>query len=289
MFLAERVGFEPTERFPVHSISSAANSTTLAPLQHCRFPIAHRRLVPVNELRFIEKGQSEITNWQSAMFWRRGWDLNPRWSFPHSGFRDRCTKPLCDLSAIKAKGKSKKGKNKNKCPCSCWLARLALPRSAFPFTFLLLPSNFKELLHQLAALRFQNASDHFDAMIQLIGVADMKVRFDCSGLFVRRAINQKRDPRLDQCARAHGARLDCRIDGGVCQPVIAKLPGRFAQGHDLGVRRRITIGARAISRHGQQFIAVDDASSDGNFSGSPGLARGSQRLAHPMLVRREWA
>src|SRR2546422_8210915 len=31
--MAERVGFEPTERFPVHSISSAANSTTLAPLQ----------------------------------------------------------------------------------------------------------------------------------------------------------------------------------------------------------------------------------------------------------------
>jgi hypothetical protein len=30
--MAERVGFEPTERFPVHSISSAANSTTLAPL-----------------------------------------------------------------------------------------------------------------------------------------------------------------------------------------------------------------------------------------------------------------
>ncbi|MDX6497261.1 MAG: hypothetical protein QOG23_521 [Blastocatellia bacterium] len=30
--MAERVGFEPTERFPAHSISSAANSTTLAPL-----------------------------------------------------------------------------------------------------------------------------------------------------------------------------------------------------------------------------------------------------------------
>ena len=38
-FLAERVGFEPTERFPVHSISSAASSTTPAPLQHCRLPI----------------------------------------------------------------------------------------------------------------------------------------------------------------------------------------------------------------------------------------------------------
>src|SRR6185369_11788918 len=31
--MAERVGFEPTERFPVHSISSAASSTTPAPLQ----------------------------------------------------------------------------------------------------------------------------------------------------------------------------------------------------------------------------------------------------------------
>src|SRR5438105_198966 len=34
--MAERVGFEPTERFPVHSISSAANSTTLAPLRKAR-------------------------------------------------------------------------------------------------------------------------------------------------------------------------------------------------------------------------------------------------------------
>src|SRR5881394_161611 len=34
--MAERVGFEPTERFPAHSISSAANSTTLAPLRKAR-------------------------------------------------------------------------------------------------------------------------------------------------------------------------------------------------------------------------------------------------------------
>jgi hypothetical protein len=34
--MAERVGFEPTERFPVHSISSAANSTTLAPLRKAK-------------------------------------------------------------------------------------------------------------------------------------------------------------------------------------------------------------------------------------------------------------
>ena len=44
--MAERVGFEPTERFPAHSISSAANSTTLAPLltiAECGFRIADWR------------------------------------------------------------------------------------------------------------------------------------------------------------------------------------------------------------------------------------------------------
>jgi hypothetical protein len=41
--VAERVGFEPTERFPVHSISSAASSATPAPLlgiADFRLPIA---------------------------------------------------------------------------------------------------------------------------------------------------------------------------------------------------------------------------------------------------------
>src|SRR5262249_59211477 len=29
---------------------------------------------------------------------RRGWDSNPRWSYPHSGFRDRPVQPLQHLS-----------------------------------------------------------------------------------------------------------------------------------------------------------------------------------------------
>jgi hypothetical protein len=94
--MAERVGFEPTERFPAHSISSAANSTTLAPLPE-KLPIADFQLLILKN-RFNAQSK-EIGNRKSAMLWRRGWDLNPRWSFPHSGFRDRCTKPLCDLSA----------------------------------------------------------------------------------------------------------------------------------------------------------------------------------------------
>jgi hypothetical protein len=41
--MAERVGFEPTVRFPVHSISSAASSTTPAPLREQRMKMESRQ------------------------------------------------------------------------------------------------------------------------------------------------------------------------------------------------------------------------------------------------------
>ena len=41
--LAERVGFEPTVRFPAHRISSAAHSTTLPPLREGLMRGAARR------------------------------------------------------------------------------------------------------------------------------------------------------------------------------------------------------------------------------------------------------
>src|SRR3981081_1222748 len=64
-FLAERVGFEPTERFPAHSISSAANSTTLAPLQHCRLPIANCQIGHCGELTCF--GKRPVGNRQSKI------------------------------------------------------------------------------------------------------------------------------------------------------------------------------------------------------------------------------
>src|SRR5215213_9111642 len=96
--MAERVGFEPTERFPVHSISSAASSTTPAPLLEFRswnFELRifrdQRDVSPVK----IRNSKFQLRN----LLWRRGWDSNPRRPLSLSGFRDRCTNPLCDLSA----------------------------------------------------------------------------------------------------------------------------------------------------------------------------------------------
>jgi hypothetical protein len=32
--------------------------------------------------------------------WRSGWDLNPRYGFPHARFRGECFQPLSHLSAV---------------------------------------------------------------------------------------------------------------------------------------------------------------------------------------------
>ncbi len=73
------------------------------------------------------------------------------------------------------------------------------------FNFILPPSSFiphpcsslaKKLQHDLTALSFQNSPHYINAMVQLIGLADMKMRVDRSRLFVRCPVDQKRDARL---------------------------------------------------------------------------------------------
>ena len=83
----------PFTAFPVLPIQPLLH---LSGISNCRLPIGHSF-----EGIDLDKGQSKISNRKSAMSWRRGWDSNPRWALTHSGFRDRCTNPLCDLSAIK--------------------------------------------------------------------------------------------------------------------------------------------------------------------------------------------
>ncbi len=63
--MAERVGFEPTERFPVHSISSAASSTTPAPL---------RNESQISNLKAIDL---KYAIFKTEILWRRGWAFEP--------------------------------------------------------------------------------------------------------------------------------------------------------------------------------------------------------------------
>src|SRR5260370_16760147 len=76
------------------------------------------------------------------------------------------------------------------------LIQTAVPCCLLPFTFYLLPSYSKELLHQRATLSFQNSFDYLHAMIELFGVADMKMRFDGARFFIPSALNQPLTPPL---------------------------------------------------------------------------------------------
>src|SRR6185295_19241058 len=85
----------PFTAFPVLPIQPLLH---LSSIVDCRFPIADwSRVLWRTSIEANRK--STIGNRQCS--WRRGWDSNPRWALTHSGFRDRCTNPLCDLSACK--------------------------------------------------------------------------------------------------------------------------------------------------------------------------------------------
>src|SRR5215510_1775872 len=211
MLMAERVGFEPTERFPVHSISSAASSTTPAPLQKYRSDRSYRTY--------------------TSKIWRRGWDSNPRWALTHSGFRDRCTNPLCDLSAS-----------------------------------LFCSSTPEKLLHQRSAFRLQDARADLNPMIQKVCITDAKPAHYGACLLVRRTINQTPDARLYQSARAHRARLDGRVNVNLGEPVIPDFPRGLAKSNDFSVGCGIAVGTRAVSGNSDEFVFADDASADGHFA-----------------------
>src|SRR5438067_13081088 len=89
--MAERVGFEPTERFPVHSISSAANSTTLAPLRDCR-------LVSSNTSAFLTN--RPIGNHQLAMTCQIAWNSKSQPTSPVTALRVPRTEHQSNISPL---------------------------------------------------------------------------------------------------------------------------------------------------------------------------------------------
>src|ERR1043165_6067232 len=213
------------------------------------FPFTAFPVLPVQSLLHL----SSIANWQSKIgnqCWRRGWDSNPRWALTHSGFRDRCTNPLCDLSA-------------------------SLFCSSAPEKF----------LHECAAFRLQHSRTDPDPVIQEIRVADAKATHDCSRSLIRRAVDQTTHTRLYQSSRAHRTRLDRRINIHAGEPVISKLTGGFAKSNDFSVGCRIAVGTRAVSGKSDEFVFANDAGADWHFAIRLRFSSSGQAEPHPVLVK----
>ena len=55
--------------------------------------------VPV--IRLVLWGVSDLAGWCWTLFWRRGWDSNPRATYAAAGFQDRCFQPLSHPSKLR--------------------------------------------------------------------------------------------------------------------------------------------------------------------------------------------
>jgi len=103
--------------------------------------------------------------------------------------------------------------------------------------------------------------------------------------FVWRAVNQQTNPGLHQSAGAHGTWLDRRVNSSFRQTVISDLPGCVTECDNLGVRRRIAIGARPVTGYSDHLVTYDDDSADWHFIARLSVPRRAQRRAHPTLMR----
>ena len=143
----------------------------------------------------------------------------------------------------------------------------------------------EKLLHQRPAFRFQNARADLYPVVQEICVADAKPACYCACPFIRCTVDQTSHSRLYHRSGAHRARFDRRVNIRVCQPVIAKLAGGFAESNDFSVGCGIAVGSRAIPGNSDEFVFADYTSADGHFAACLRLASGGQCLPHPVNVK----
>ena len=105
LMVAGRVGSAIAAELGSMVVSEQINALRALGLDPLRKLVAPRLFAPSGEISVSgkERGgpQAASKHLNCKEGWRRGWDSNPRWALTHSGFRDRCTNPLCDLSAIK--------------------------------------------------------------------------------------------------------------------------------------------------------------------------------------------
>ena len=136
-------------------------------------------------------------------------------------------------------------------------------------------------LQQLHGLPGQNPRSNFDAMIQGRSVEHLQARANGAALGIVGAVNQPRDARLHQRARAHGAGFDGHVQRGAVEAMISGLQGGFAQGHHFGVRRGIAIGNGAIAGRRDNPVLDHDQRADRHFAAQ---GRGSRLIQRQMHV-----
>ncbi len=123
-------------------------------------------------------------------------------------------------------------------------------------------------------------------MVQKRGIAEREERAHCAGLGIVAAVNQARDPRVNQGASAHGARLERDGRDAIGQTPIAQFAGRLAEGENFRVGGGIGIDLPTIVPAADDAIrgrVIDDAAHR-HFVHRQGFLGLGDRLTHQLFV-----
>ena len=126
-------------------------------------------------------------------------------------------------------------------------------------------------MEQGSALGGEQAGSDFDAVVEFRRVEDFETGAESASLWIVGSIREPWDAGLNNGASTHGARFESDIKGGVGEAIVSEEPGRIADNHNFGVSGGIVVANGAITRAGEDFIAVRENGADGDFAG---LGRG---------------
>ncbi len=147
-----------------------------------------------------------------------------------------------------------------------------------------LSSRRKEGLQYRGAVRGQDAGGDLDAVIELRVVQQAEARAHRAAFRVVGTVHEPLDPRLQDCSGAHCAGLNRDVEGCRTQAMVAESLGRCAQRNDLGVRRWVAVGNRAVPAAGHHLSFGHDHCAHGHFSGTPGPPGLLERQLHVLRV-----
>src|SRR5262245_11131413 len=129
-----------------------------------------------------------------------------------------------------------------------------------------LAAGAEEGLEQLAAAVGEDALDHRDPVVEALLVHDVEDRTAGAGDRVVGAVDDAGDARVDQRARAHGARLERHVNFRAFQAPVLERLGGLGDGDHLGVGRRVVEGLDLVVGPAEDMAFMDDDGADGDFA-----------------------
>jgi peroxiredoxin len=142
----------------------------------------------------------------------------------------------------------------------------------------------EEALQQFHALGGEHALDDLHTVVQQVRIGQPELAAHAAEAEVARAEDQPPHARVHQRARAHHARLERDIQGGVLQAVVAGRRRGLAERRHLGMGGGIAAGNGTVGAAPEHGVIRHQQRAHGHFAGAGRRPRHLHRLAHPVLV-----